>query len=387
MRQFFVEIREEKFSMPKRCANIHKRKDNRWEGRIKIGRYPSGATKYRSIYGKTYSEVKEKLDSIKLYDNAVPKAVINNTLFSNVVMRWLSSVKIEVKQSTAYRYEYLIERHILPVLGDYKISDVTASVVNKFLEDKLSMGKLDGEGGLSASYVKAMSNIIKMVVDFAVAEELCMPFKTKISKPIDEKDEVIILSHQEQDRLKNYIDDNMDLTCLGIMISLYAGLRIGEVCALSWNDIDLRTGVIHIRHTVSRIKATDLSGKNSSKLILDKPKTKSSQRDIPISSMLMPYLSVARKAATSEFVVSDKEQFISPRTFEYRYHRIMQKSVVDDVNYHALRHTFATRCVEADVDIKSLSEILGHSNVSITLNTYVHSSMEQKRKQLEKLTA
>lgn len=372
--------------MPKRCANIHKRKDNRWEGRVKVGRYPNGATKYYSVYGKTYSEVKDKLETIKSSEKIAQKSGSSGPTFSDVVEMWLSSVRIEVKKSTVYRYEYLIERHILPILGGYKITEISTSVINSFLEDKMKNGKLDGKGGLSADYVKAMSNIIKMVIEFAVSEELCLPLKSKISRPIEEKDDIPILSHEDQAKLKAYIDNNMDLTGLGIIISLYAGLRIGEVCALTWNDIDLRLGIIHIRHTVARIKQNDCFERNGSKLILDKPKTKSSQRDIPISSILMPYLCAAQRNATSEFVVSDKDQFISPRTYEYRYHRVMQKSVIDDVNYHALRHTFATRCVEADVDIKSLSEMLGHSNVSITLNTYVHPSMDLKRKQLEKLS-
>ncbi len=373
--------------MPRRCANIHKRKDNRWEGRIKIGKYPSGATKYRSIYGKTYSEVKEKLESIKRNNTAIQKMSSKYPIFGNVVLKWLSAVRIEIKQSTAYRYEYLIEKHILPVLGELKITDITSSVVNHFLEEKLKNGKLNGKGGLSPAYVQAMANIIKMVISYAVDEDLCLPLKTKISKPVNKKADIPILSLQEQMKLKAYIDKNMDITCLGIVISLYAGLRIGEVCALSWDDIDLQLGVMHIRHTVARIKPIDIADKKSSNLILDNPKTKSSQRDIPISSILMPYLSEAKKVANSTFVVSDKEHFLSPRTFEYRYHKVMQKSIACDINYHALRHTFATRCVEANVDIKSLSEMLGHSNVSITLNTYVHSSIDLKRKQLEKLSA
>ena len=373
--------------MPKRCANIHKRKDNRWEGRVKVGKYPNGATKYYSVYGKTYSEAKEKMDAVKLNGVAAQKSVSSAYTFSDVVEMWLSYVKIRLKQSTIYRYKFLIGRHILPMLGGYKITDIKPSVANKFLEKKLNNGKLNGEGCLSASYVNAMSNIIKMVIEYAVSEDLCQPFKTKIMCPAAEKESVSVLSKQKQAQLKAFIDENMDLTCLGIILSLYAGLRIGEVCALSWNDVDLAMGIIHIRHTVARIQSANGNGEKSSQLILDKPKTKSSQRDIPISSILMPYLNAARRVATSEFVISEKEQFINPRTFEYRYHKIMRKSSVDDINFHALRHTFATRCVEAEVDIKSLSEILGHSNVSITLNTYVHSSMDMKRKQLEKLSA
>ena len=373
--------------MPKRATNIYKRKDNRWEGRLKVGKNPDGTTKYQSIYGRTYSDVKKKMETTNKYNTSYPKTAIGTPTFTIVSRMWISSIKITVKPSTIYRYEYLIERHILPVLGGYRITEITSTVVNKFLSDKITGGKLDGGGGLSASYVKAMSNVIKMIIDYAVSEDLCLPLKTKISNPANEKMEIHVLSHQEQTQLKAYIDNNMDLTCLGIIISLYAGLRIGEVCALSWKDIDLELGIIHIRHTIARIKCDDMLGGRSTKLILDKPKTKSSKRDIPISSVLLPYLREAQKEALSEFVVSENEHFVSPRTFEYRYHKIMKNSVVVDVNYHTLRHTFATRCVEADVDIKSLSEILGHSNVSITLNTYVHSSMDLKRKQLEKLPA
>ncbi len=371
--------------MPKRCANIHKRKDNRWEGRIKVGRYPNGATKYYSIYGKTYSDVKEKMDTVRLQDLSNKNLATTSDTFQTVAASWLSSIKISVKKATIYRYEYLLELHIVPILGEYKIAEITTAIINKFLQDKMTNGKING-GKLSASYVKSMSNLIKAILDFAVDKELCSPLKGKINRPTEEKEEIPILSYQEQVKLKAFIDDNMDLTCLGIVISLYAGLRIGEVCALSWKDIDLETGIIHIKHTVSRINLHNNPDKKT-ELILDKPKTKSSMRDVPISSILMPYLTSAKCVATSDYVVSDKELFLSPRTFEYRYHKILKKCFIEDINYHALRHTFATRCVEADVDIKSLSEILGHSNVSITLNTYVHSSMDQKRKQLEKLSA
>ena len=143
-----------------------------------MGRYPNGATKYYSVYGKTYSEVKDKLETIKSSEKIAQKSRTGVPTFSDVVEMWLSSVRIEVKKSTVYRYEYLIERHILPILGGYKITEISTSVINSFLEDKMKNGKLDGKGGLSAAYVKAMSNIIKMVIEFAVSQET-MP-STKI---------------------------------------------------------------------------------------------------------------------------------------------------------------------------------------------------------------
>lgn len=177
---------------------------------------------------------------------------------------------------------------------------------------------------------------------------------------------------------------NIDETKLGILISLNTGLRIGEVCALSWDDIDFERQIFHIRSTVARVKSMD-SGVNS-KLIIDKPKTKSSLRDIPIPSKLLTILVSMKKQSKGKYVVSAENSFVSPRTYEYRYHKILDEYNIPSVNYHTLRHTFATRCIEVGVDVKTLSEILGHANVSITLNTYVHSSMELKRQQLEKLS-
>lgn len=375
--------------MPKKCTNVRKRKDNRWEGRVKIGKYPNGATKYRSVYGKTYEEVREKLNIINEELDKVKNDISNDMTFEDVLNMWFSSAKISIKKSTAYRYEYLMSRHIIPSLGHVKISDVNSALINSFLGEKLNSGGIREKEGLSSSYVKCMLNIIKSAAEFAVAEDLCSPFKAKISKPQEEKSELVILSHEEQQRFVNYAKNNLGLTELGMLISLYSGLRIGEVCALRWEDIDLKNNVIHVRHTVSRIRSESESISNclNSELIMDRPKTKASQRDVPIVSALMPYLFSAQANAVSEFVVSEKTTFTSPRTFEYRYHRVLQKCGIKKINYHALRHTFATRCVEAGVDVKSLSEMLGHSNVSITLSTYVHSSMELKRMQIEKLSA
>lgn len=170
---------------------------------------------------------------------------------------------------------------------------------------------------------------------------------------------------------------------LGVLISLNTGLRVGEVCALAWEDVDFDEEILHIRHTVSRVQATGSNRKT--RLILDAPKTKASRREIPISTFLFPALLEAHSKTVSRFVVSGKSDFANPRTFELQYHKLLAQSGVPQLNYHALRHTFATRCIEAGVDMKSLSEILGHGSVSITLETYVHSSIQLKRAQLEKL--
>lgn len=375
--------------MPKRGENIHKRKDGRWEGRLKIGKYNNGATKYKSVYAKTYTEAKQKLEELRSFcsNNQQDKLTNTSCLFAEVVQKWFESVRFTLKGSTVYKYEYLIGRHILPVLGSRKIGDISANTVNLFLDQKLRNGKLDGSGALSASYVKVMRHIICSTMTYAAEEGMCNPLKTRINKPFERKQELSILSPDEQKKFEQYVVCTLDLTGLGMMISLYAGLRIGEVCALTWEDVDLKNGIIHIRHTVSRIKCESESNGKKSHLIIDSPKTESSIRDIPISSVLRPYLIKAKSISTSCYVVSNTCKFQSPRTFEHRYHQVLNKCGIANINYHALRHTFATRCIQAGMDVKSLSEMLGHANVAITLNTYVHSSMEMKKRQLEKLSA
>lgn len=372
--------------MPKRGENIHKRKDGRWEGRLKIGKHPNGTTKYKSVYAKTYSEVKEKLNQARHSGFEPEKGKHGNSLFSEVMSAWFTSAKFAMKGSTVYKYTYLMERHINPELGAIRVCDITSSLIGIFTEQKLRRGKLDGSGGLSSFYVKTMLYIIQAVMAFACDEGLCPPLRTKITMPAERRKDIAILSLEEQRRFERYVVHKTGTTELGMLISLYAGLRIGEVCALKWEDVDLKKGVILIRHTISRIKCEDNEDGRRSRLILDSPKTDASKRDIPISSLLMPHLVKARDTACSSYVVSDRPGFLNPRTFAYRYHKVLGKCGLSIINYHALRHTFATRCIEAGVDIKSLSEILGHANISITLNTYVHSSMEMKRTQLEKLS-
>lgn len=371
--------------MSKRGDNIHKRKDGRWEGRYKKGRKPDGSIMYGSIYAKSYREVKTKLSEIA---KEVPEQNISRTsekTFGDVLELWMKNNRIRLKGGTINKYQNLIDAHIMSELGSVKLNNITSTVVNNFLTQKLQKGRIDKTGGLSVSYVRSIMLIVNSAIKFAVAEQMCLPLKTPIMKPSNSKTEITVLSVDEQKRLETHLRSDLDPTKAGIYISLHTGLRIGEICALAWDDVDFKNRIIKIRHTVARVRDSERKKEGATKLIIDTPKTPSSTRDIPISSDLLPILEEIHNFSSSAYVISETTEFISPRTYEYRYHRLLDESGIASVNYHALRHTFATRCIEAGVDVKSLSEILGHSNVGITLNTYVHSSMELKRSQLEKL--
>ena len=370
--------------MARKGENIRKRKDGRWEGRYKIGINENGVTKFRSVYGHTYSEVKKKLNDARVNLDMPNVSRYKEISLNEVARLWIKSNQIRLKGSTVNKYRYMLETHILPELGKMSVLKLTSATINTFLHKKLTNGRLDGMGALSPSYVRTLSIIISALLSYAAKEEYCSPLKTPVFKPRSTKKEMQILSHSVQRQFEELMLSEIDLTKYGTYICLQTGIRLGELCALTWDDIDFNSRIIHVRHTVARVSSDDTSVSRT-KLIIDKPKTDASVRDIPITSVLLPILKNMYDSRSSRFVVSDKPDFISTRTFDSRYRKMLIGLGVVPINFHALRHTFATRCVDAGVDIKSLSEILGHSSVAITLDTYVHPSIELKRNQIEKL--
>ncbi len=366
--------------MSRKGENIRKRKDGRWEARYITGRNSCGKAVYRSVYGKSYTETKEKL-KLEQFKSKTKTQLISQISYKELLNEWLQNSRIRYKQSTYVKYQYLIERHLIPVIGDKEVSSLSVTEINTLLGDKLKNGGLTNGKALSPSYVRTMALIMKSALNYAVLEEFCCPVKSEIYKPVIKQSRVPILSHTEFCHLSAYCHEHLNFTSIGILIALNTGLRVGEICALRWKDIDIDSHLLHVNNTVSRIK----NDREKCKWIMETPKTASSLRDVPLSKSLTKDLLRMCGCSNSDYIVSEQETFINPRTFEYRYHKILCASQVTDINFHALRHTFATRCIEGGMDVKTLSEILGHSSASITLNTYVHSSMELKKNQMEKV--
>lgn len=366
--------------MPKRGENIRKRKDGRWEARYITKRDEKGKAVYHSVYGKSYAEVKEK-QKLQQMERKKDFNQEETVSVKELLMQWLKNRKMCYKQSTYSKYKYIIDKHLIPEIGEIPIETVNVAELNAFLANKLEQGGLENREPLSPAYVRTMALILNAAFNYAAAEEFCAPLKTEIFKPAAKQSKVSTLSHGEYHHLREYCCNNLNVTNLGILIALGAGLRVGEICALRWKDVDSDSRLLHVNHTVSRI--SDDQGR--CRWLMEMPKTMSSIRVIPISDTLMDALMQIHENSDSDYIVSEHKSFTNPRTFEYRYHRELLASQVTDVNFHALRHTFATRCVEGGMDIKTLSEILGHSSVNITLNTYVHSSLELKKKQVEKV--
>lgn len=299
--------------------------------------------------------------------------------FATAMEMWLISNRVRIKHSTYDKYSYIIEKHITPYLGNYALKELSSLQINNFLNNKLHSGGIDTHSPLAASYVSTMSLIISSTIHYAANEDLCTDLKNPIYKPVANTKQFHLLGQSDYKKLTSYLMTNSDETGLGILLALFTGLRIGEICALKWDDIDLKSRIIHIKSTVSRI-----NNNGKTEYILDTPKTKSSIRDIPIPKKLIACLKIVFDQRKSDFVVSQSNSFVIPRTFEYRYHKLLNELNIESINFHSLRHTFATNCISNGMDVKSLSEILGHANTNTTLQIYVHPSMEIKRRQIDK---
>lgn len=375
--------------MPKSGKNIYKRKDGRWEGRYVKHRDSRGKATYGSVYGKTCSEAKQRLaEAITSIETSVnPCSVVTDTtsefIFADIAGQWLSVNSMKVKPSTFAGYKTTLDLHILPSLGNKAIQRMTAMEVNCFAKEKMVNGRIDGKGGLSPKTVRDMLSIIKSIFDFAWNEKI-IDNRLTITYPKHQLQTIRVLTRQEQSALESVLINDTDIHKLGILLCLYTGVRIGEICALRWQDISPGFDMLSVQQTLQRIKNFSDDGAKT-KILVDTPKSLRSVRVIPIPTFLSPLMQNFSNGNHVNFLGTDDAFFTEPRTMQNHFAKVVKAANIPDANYHALRHTFATRCIEAGVDVKSLSEMLGHSNVNITLNRYVHSSLEQKREGMNKL--
>lgn len=265
-------------------------------------------------------------------------------------------------------YQMKYEKHISSSLGKTLYEKLTVEKLNDFVHSKLA-------SGLSPKYTADIAAVIKSACRFARKRFGYEDKSTFMATPKGKAKEKELLDKTEQARLNNYLISNPTSSNVGILLSAATGIRIGELCALKWENINLEKRILTVRNTVQRIKNID--GNTATKLVVTSPKSSSSVREIPLPEFIIPYLSNHR-TGNSCYLLSGTQGIVEPRVMQYRFKRILAELHLSDVSFHSLRHLFATNCIAIGVDVKSLSEILGHSNVQITLNRYVHSSMEQK---------
>lgn len=365
--------------MARRGENIYKRKDNRYEGRYIKGRKPDGKTIYGSVYGKKYTEVKAKLIPLKA-KYAAKRQVTNGfcgTLFDWLAY-WLEEVaRAKIKPSTYANYYGLIRRHILPVLKGKRLDRLTYEDIQQFVDGLTSKG-------LCAGSVHGVFRVLNAALKNAVLKHMIITNPCNgVTLPKRAKAGIGAISAKEQQALEQVVIQ--DKNGAAVLLGLYTGMRIGEICALKWEDVDFTESLIHVRQTVQRIPCV-LPDKSKTRILFGTPKSERSLRMIPLSHSMADYLGECKKNADSDYVVSCKDSFAEPRVVEYRFRKLLEQAGIRQVHFHTLRHTFATRCMEMGVDITTLSRLLGHTSVKMTLDIYTDSVMEQRRNAVHMLS-
>ena len=302
---------------------------------------------------------------------------MNKKQLSEVIDLWKIDKKQYVKKSSFSAYTLLIENHLLPAFGDkYELGEID---VQNFVFQKL-------ESGLSHKTIRDILIVLKMILKFGAKHKWLNYTPFDIQFPTErEKHSIEVLSKTDQKKIMNYIQEHFTFRNLGVYICLSAGMRIDEICALTWEDVDTDNGIISVNRTIQRIYVIE-DGNRKTELILDTPKTKNSIREIPISKDLLKILKPFIKIVNpSFFVITNDAKPTEPRTYRSYYKNLMKELNMPKLKFHGLRHSFATRCIESNCDYKTVSVLLGHSNISTTLNLYVHPNMEQKKKAIEQM--
>lgn len=371
--------------MPRKGENIYKRKDGRWEGRFRKYRDANGKIKYGYVYARSYTEVKIKLNKIK-QEITIPAEsgttdIIVRT-FSEVVKEWITYKTPLLKESSVAKYTNIINLHLLPFFHEQTMQSISVQRLEEFYKKLLL--KVTPKGTLLAPKTTLdILSVMKSILVYANTKKYLqyLPPLRFECRPLVKK--LVILSERNQKILSSYLCLHLTYRNLGILICMYTGIRLGEICALTWEDISLTEGSIYIDKTIQRVQK-EHNGKKTM-LIIATPKTPSSIRTIPIPNQLLQIIKSSELPQKGYLLTGSTEKYIEPRTYQYHFKKLLQRCKIPETNFHALRHTFATRCVELGFDIKTLSEILGHSSINITLNRYVHPSFDLKKQNMNKM--
>ena len=369
--------------MARRGENIYHRKDGRWEGRY-LKAKENGKARYGYVFAPTYADVKVKLEAAKSAwkENCAARERQKMTLAS-VSLRWLEDRRPFLKESTIAKYIDFLQCYILPKFGKRTMDSISTESIQDFARSLLAFGGADRQG-LSARTVSEILCILKGIRGYAIKQGYTVGFSMDGLLVKQKQKQPRTFSEQETRRLRSYLRGHRTIYNVGILLCLETGIRLGEVCALQWSDISLTERKLHIRQTVQRIRM-DAGGTGAkTRIVITSPKSDSSTRVIPLPDSMCAVLS--KLGPSKGFLLTgDEEHVMEPRAMQRHFKRVLEDCGIADANFHALRHTFATRGVEAGFDAKCLSSILGHSSIAMTLGRYVHPTMEMKRRNMAKL--
>lgn len=364
--------------MPKASENIRKskeRKNARFESRHAVAHVPCGSAKRRAVCGKAHAETGKKPGGFADGGTKFKANSSRKILVADICASWLNSKKPYIKPSTFALYGTILENHIKPRFYHRRLTELNEIQLQGFAADLLK--------SLKPKTARDILTVLGQVLSYAAELGYIGIPAPKIKLPKNNAaDAIRILSLPEQKCLTAYLTKGLDAQKLGVLTCLYTGIRLGEICGLRFEDLDYDNRLIKIRRTIQRIS----DGKGKTRFLIDAPKTRNSVRDIPMPNFLFDILKRCKSADADAYFLTGTREFTQPRTYQNRFKAYLRECALPDFSFHSLRHTFASRAVELGFDPKTLSEILGHANVNITLNRYVHSSTELKRRNMNRLS-
>lgn len=315
--------------------------------------------------------------------NEPMKKSVNAPLYDSTLTvlcdQWLKKRSDYLKPSTIIKYRNTIEKYIKPRLGALYIEELQTERIHQFSNQLLH------QNGLSAKTVRDILILLHAILENTCQQTFIQFSMPDIVYPKSAPTELRVLTNTEQQQLVHYLNLDMDIYKFSVLLALATGLRIGEICALRWKNISTTSSLLQVRYTVQRIQNLSLSSSKKTSVQLGTPKTYSSIRTIPLTESIRKLCLRFDNGLPETFVLTGTEHFAEPRVLQRKLKLYTDACHLENVHFHTLRHTFATRCVEVGCDVKTLSEILGHSNIAMTMNRYVHPSLELKRQNLQKL--
>lgn len=367
--------------MARRGENIRRRKDGRWEGRYIKGRTSEGKVCWGYIYGMNYTEVKSKTIQ-KRAEYGLYNLTSKATTFRELAELWLCSLRQGVKESTFAHYQYTLHHYLFPVFADFVLDALNETVLEQGLISIITPSE-PNRRPLGSVLAQECLTMLRRICKYAYHLHLLRPVDIAIKLPQKKPTSTKILSEEEMKKLKAFVLESPTPRKLGLLLGAQMGLRIGEICGLQWGDFNLTAGTVTIHRTVSRISCGD----GHTKIVIQAPKTKSSARELPIPSVLLRTLKRIRGTFSDKtwFLSGSEEHPVEPRCYRKSIHCYLKHVSINQVHPHALRHSFATTCLRAGCDIKTLSELLGHANAAITLKRYVHSDLNRKRQEINRI--
>ena len=370
--------------MARRGENIYHRRDGRWEGRYR----PIGACKYKSVYAKSYTAVKELLRQAMVKDAEMAQQRKKRlesppSSIRLLIEAWMAQKLFRVKSTTYEQYRKLARLYVLPYLGTLPPDQLTAQNLTQLIQQLCTPDGAHRPSGLSAGTLQCVFVFLKSVFRFAQNRYGIEVNFSELELPARHKPAVATFTQTEVETMKQAVLLDQTASNVGFLLAgPNGGLRLGEVCGLKWSDLDLECGILRVRRTVIRIS----TGDGHTQLIVQSPKSVSSAREIPLTTEILDLLRGLKRPTDPEaYFLTGTRTPMEPRTYQYRYRAFLKAAEIKYRNFHVLRHTFATLCAEKGTSGACLKELLGHSNVAITMSLYVHPSMDEKRALLESL--